>query len=410
MSRFDKGAASVVICWHRFPSVSPLRLLPVRLCLLRAMLSFRGRLRPHVSVPGPALRGIPQGALRAVAAVAAAAVAFAVAMAFIAAPATAQPSFTNAVLPNGVPEGASGTDVVESGPKFFDPASGDYRPDKPAGSPLVDLAGSDKPFGGRLLNGQTKTAGGWDAGALESSGSALPVDLTGLEATLSEGPGGRSAVRLTWSTASEQSNAGFRVQRQAGGSSLAGGSSQAGGEAGSPEGTADPEWTTLGYVEGAGTTSRERDYRFVDEDPPFAAGRLRYRLVQEDIGGGTETSDPVVLERPAPTRAQLRPPSPNPAQSMATVEVALPGSRSVAGAPSANAPSTDAPSANAPSADARLVVFDVLGRQVAARSLSPEGGYRRAVRFDVSGWPSGLYFVRLSAGPTAETKRLTVVR
>jgi hypothetical protein len=56
------------------------------------------------------------------------------------------------------------------------------------------------------------------------------------------------------------------------------------------------------------------------------------------------------------------------------------------------------------------VVFDVLGRQVAARSLSPEGGYRRAVRFDVSGWPSGLYFVRLSAGPTAETKRLTVVR
>ncbi len=380
------------------------------------MLAFCGRLRPHVSVPGPALRGIPQGALRAVAAVAgavaavaAAAVAFAVAMAFavatafIAAPATAQPSFTNAVLPNGVPEGASGTDVVESGPKFFDPASGDYRPDKPAGSPLVDLAGSDKPFGGRLLNGQTKTAGGWDAGALESSGSALPVDLTGLEATLSEGPGGRAAVRLTWSTASESGNAGFRVQRQAG------------GEAGSPEGTADPEWTTLGFVEGAGTTSRERAYRFVDENPPFAAGRLRYRLVQEDIGGGTETSDPVVLERPAPTRAQLRPPSPNPAQATATVELALPGSRSVAEAPSANGPSANGPSADGPSAsargeDARLVVFDVLGRQVAARSLSPEGGYRRAVRFDVSGWPSGLYFVRLSAGPTAETKRLTVVR
>ena len=362
------------------------------------MLAFCGRLRPHVSVPGPALRGIPQGALRAVAAVAAAAVAFAVAMAFIAAPASAQPSFTNAVLPNGVPEGASGTDVVESGPKFFDPASGDYRPDKPAGSPLVDLAGSDKPFGGRLLNGQTKTAGGWDAGALESSGSALPVDLIGLEATLSEGPGGRTAVRLTWRTASESGNAGFRVQRQAG------------GEAGSPEGTADPEWTTLGFVEGAGTTSRERAYRFVDEDPPFAAGRLRYRLVQEDIGGGTETSDPVVLERPAPAEAQLRPPSPNPARTKATVELALPDTRSVTGAQAGNAQAGSAQAASARGADARLAVFDVLGRQVASRSLEMEGGYRQAVRFDVSRWPSGLYFVRLTAGPTTETERLTVVR
>nr|WP_272506452.1 T9SS type A sorting domain-containing protein [Salinibacter ruber] len=330
-------------------------------------------------------------------------------MAFIAAPATAQPSFTNAVLPNGVPEGASGTDVVESSPKFFDPASGDYRPDKPAGSPLVDLAGSDTPFGGRLLNGQTKTESGWDAGALESNGSALPVDLTGLEATLSEGPGGRSAVRLTWRTISETRNAGFRVQRQAGGSSLAG------GEAGSPEGTADPEWTTLGYVEGAGTTSRERDYRFVDEDPPFTAGRLRYRLVQEDIGGGTETSDPVVLERPAPRKAQLRPPSPNPARTKATVELALPGSRSAAGAQAGSAQAGSAQAGSAQTADtevgnARLAVFDMLGRQVASRTLEIEGGYRQAVRFDVSTWPSGLYFVRLTAGPTTQTERLTVVR
>ncbi|MCS3827799.1 hypothetical protein GGP85_003270 [Salinibacter ruber] len=81
----------------------------------------------------------------------------------------AQPSFINAVLPNGVPEGGTGTNVVETGPKFFGPASGDYCPDKPAGRPPVDLASSDPPFGGRLLNGQTKTESGWDAGALEST-------------------------------------------------------------------------------------------------------------------------------------------------------------------------------------------------------------------------------------------------
>jgi hypothetical protein len=163
-------------------------------------------------------------------------------------------------------------------------------------------------------------------------------------------------------------------------------------------------------VEGAGTTSRERAYRFVDENPPFAAGRLRYRLVQEDIGGGTETSDPVVLERPAPRKAQLRPPSPNPARREATVELALPDTRSVTGAQAGNAQAGSAQAASARGADARLAVFDVLGRQVASRSLEMEGGYRQAVRFDVSRWPSGLYFVRLTAGPTTETERLTVVR
>jgi hypothetical protein len=98
--------------------------------------------------------------------------------ALAAAPTSAQPTFRNGVLPNGVPSGASGTNIVESPPKFYDPASGDYRPDKPAGSPLIDLAGSDAPLGGRLLNGQTQTEGGWDAGALESNGVALSGELT----------------------------------------------------------------------------------------------------------------------------------------------------------------------------------------------------------------------------------------
>lgn len=309
-----------------------------------------------------------------------------------ASPAGAQPTFTNAVLPSGVPAGASGSNVVTSTPQFFDPASGDYRPDKPARSPLVDLAGGDVPRDGRLLNGQTQTESGWDAGALESNGSALPVDLIGLEATLSEGRGGQQTVRLTWTTASETRNAGFRVQRRVDDASALGARQAAKGpqDGGSSQDAVGAEWTTLGYVEGAGTTSRQRSYRFVDEEPPFAAGRLRYRLVQEDIGGGTETSDPVVLERPAPSRLTMRPPAPNPARSETTVELAFPDAQ--------------------PATEARLAVFDVLGREVARRVLEARSGYRRAVRFGVAEWPSGLYFVRLTVGQTTRTERLTVVR
>jgi hypothetical protein len=305
-------------------------------------------------------------------------------MSFAAAPAAAQPTFTDGVLPNGVPSGASGSNVVESGPKFFDPASGDYRPDKPAGSPLVDLAGSDAPLGGRLLNGQTQTAGGWDAGALESNGAALPVELSGFSATTDGG-----VVRLTWSTASESGNARFRVQRHAG--------NQA------PDGK--NAWTTIGSVEGAGTTTEPQQYRFSDASPPFSADRLRYRLVQVDIGGSTTPSDPVVVDLRAPAEARLWPPSPNPARAQATVRVSLPekpkGMRTKGTRPGGK---------DLEGADPRLTVFDMLGRHVTTRRLTGALGSRHVVRLDVSEWPSGPYVVRLHVGQVTHTERLTVVR
>lgn len=284
-------------------------------------------------------------------------------------PTLAQPTFTNAVLPGGVPGGATGSNVLEEPPLFYDPAAGDYRPDKPAGSPLIDLAGDDAPRDGRLLNGQTQTADGWDAGALESTGAALPVELSGFSAATDGG-----AVQLTWTTASESGNAGFRVQRHAG--------NQA------PDGK--NAWTTIGSVGGAGTTNEAQRYRFTDESPPFAAERLRYRLVQVDVGGSTTATDPVIVERGAPGRVRLLPPSPNPAQSAATVRLTFPE--------------------QAHPTEPQVAVFDVLGRRVASHPLEASGGKRRVVRLDVSDWPSGSYFVRLQAGGTTRTERLTVVR
>ena len=157
------------------------------------------------------------------------------------------------------------------------------------------------------------------------------------------------AVRLIWQTASERNVAGFRIQRQGGGPSAPSGS----------------EWTTIGRVDGAGTTTRGQSYRFVDETPPFTAKCFRYRLVQVDVSGAPTANDPVVVERPSPTRVRLGPPSPNPARSEITVRFALP-----------ERPST---------ASAHLAVFDVLDRQVTIRSPNIREGERWAVQFTVIG-------------------------
>jgi len=39
-------------------------------------------------------------------------------------------------------------------------------------------------------------------------------------------------------------------------------------------------WQTVGAVDGAGTTDEPQSYRFTDEEPPYAADSLTYRLKQ----------------------------------------------------------------------------------------------------------------------------------
>ncbi|HEX8385601.1 MAG TPA: T9SS type A sorting domain-containing protein [Rubricoccaceae bacterium] len=57
----------------------------------------------------------------------------------------------------------------------------------------------------------------------------------------------------------------------------------------------------------------------------------------------------------------------------------------------------------------RVVVLDALGREVAVL-LDGEAADERTVAVDVSGWPTGVYVVRATAGDRVETTRLTVVR
>ena len=60
--------------------------------------------------------------------------------------------------------------------------------------------------------------------------------------------------------------------------------------------------------------------------------------------------------------------------------------------------------------DVKLVVFDLLGREVATliNENKPAGEYQ--VNFNASDLPSGIYFYTLSAGNYSETKKMTVIK
>lgn len=198
----------------------------------------------------------------------------------------------------------------------------------------------------------------------------LPVELASLNARLEE-----DAVRLTWRTLSETGNAGFRIQRK---------TATAGGTANSAT-SKSMGWQTIGSVNGAGTTTDPQSYRYVDSSLPFEADNLTYRIAQRDTDGTVTYSEEITVQRGV-QEVELRGTYPNPARQRATIRYALPRRQVVT-----------------------VSLYDVLGREVRSVVRGKRDG-RHEQTLDVSGLPSGTYFLRLRAGSRTVTERMTVVR
>jgi hypothetical protein len=198
----------------------------------------------------------------------------------------------------------------------------------------------------------------------DSTDNALPVELAGFDATVDG-----DAVTLSWQTASETNNAEFRVQRRRG----------------ERKNKREGAWTTVGSVEGTGTTSEAQSYRFTDENLPYEADALTYRLKQVDTDGSEHFSDEITVERGV-QELKLLGTYPNPAQSRVTVRYALPEKQ-----------------------DVTVRLYDVLGRQVRTVVSGKQKG-RHQWTLDVAPLPSGVYFLRLEAVDETRTQKLTVIR
>ncbi len=114
--------------------------------------------------------------------------------------------------------------------------------------------------------------------------------------------------------------------------------------------------------------------------------RYWYRLVDVDVQGIETWHRPVsvVVLSTTPILGQNRP---NPVEELTTINYSLPVD-----------------------CDARLTVHNLHGRVVATlMDGRQKAGYRR-IQWDATGYPSGAYVYKLTAGDRVFTKRLTVVK
>jgi hypothetical protein len=230
--------------------------------------------------------------------------------------------------------------------------------DRSAGQELL-VTGTLSGNGGKYEPGRLITAESL------SVSSPIPVAFANVDASSRED----GDVLVRWKTLSETNNAFFEVQR-------------------TTAHTASASWESVGTREGAGTTDEPQTYRLTDNDALFSADSLRYRVRQVDTDGTAHFSKTVAVTRSAVARPRLFNTFPNPATQGITVQLAVP-SRGSASTPT-------------------LRLFDVLGREVKTYTVD-EGG-RQKISLGVSDLSSGMYFLRLRAASTTQTRRVTVVR
>ena len=173
--------------------------------------------------------------------------------------------------------------------------------------------------------------------------NTIPVELTSFTAQANDG-----VVYLSWTTATEQNNQGFEIQR-----------------------STNNQFTTIGFVSGSGTTTEIHNYSFTDTD--VQTGTYYYRLKQVDYNGVYDYSDVIQVDV-APVNFVLEQNYPNPFN-----------------------PSTKITFSLAVDSKVSLKVFDVLGQEVTKLITTNMTAGVHEVVFDASSLNSGVYFYQLEA-------------
>ena len=205
-------------------------------------------------------------------------------------------------------------------------------------------------------------------GATNNQPVNLPVELISFEA-VADG----SAATLSWTTASEENNTGFHVEHR---------------RAATTDETAEAAFTALGFVEGAGTTSEARAYRF--QTDALEAGRHVFRLRQVDFDGTVSYSSEVELAVASalPQGYRLSAAYPNPFNPRAAFELEVAQSQHV-----------------------RVSLYDALGRRVAVLFEGVvEAGAVQEVQIEGAGLSSGVYLYRAEGERFQATRQVSLVK
>jgi hypothetical protein len=187
----------------------------------------------------------------------------------------------------------------------------------------------------------------------------LPVEFSSFTGSVAD-----NAAKLEWTTATEQNNAGFQVQRKVDGSFQ------------NIEGA---------FVEGAGTSEEPQSYSYRVED--LDAGQHTFRLKQVDVDGGSSFSKETTVKVGLDSQYELKA-YPNPISEQATIKFAVKESQ-----------------------DVTVELYNTLGQRVQVlHQGSVPSSQTRTVSLQASDLSSGLYIVRMRGESFSTTKSVTVVR
>ncbi len=188
----------------------------------------------------------------------------------------------------------------------------------------------------------------------------VPVELASFTATaISEG------VLLNWVTATEINNHGFEIER-------------------SEDGT---EFYTVAFVQGAGTSTENREYVYTDNVEYKGGEIIYYRLKQVDLDGRVEYSDIIEVEFDVPRDFVLHQNYPNPFNPSTTIKYAVPKTSLVS-----------------------IKVYDLTGQEVETlvNEIKESGTYE--IKFDARNLASGIYIYRMITDNFTSVRKLNFLK
>ena len=194
------------------------------------------------------------------------------------------------------------------------------------------------------------------------SDTHLPVELSTFEAIA-----GNREVVLNWTTASEQNNAYFEIQRS----------------------TRSDGWITIAQVDGSGNSQTALDYTYTDRTVVNGI-RYTYRLLSHDINGAAheyETTSEATPDAPMPTEYALEQNFPNPFNPNTTISYAL-----------------------KEAGFATLKIYNLLGQEVANLVSQQMEIGRYSVTFNAYDLPSGIYIYRLEVNDFTDAKKMMLMK
>jgi serine protease AprX len=186
----------------------------------------------------------------------------------------------------------------------------------------------------------------------------LPVELASFTASVSQ-----NNVILNWTTATEQNNHGFQVQRK-------------------PEGGT---FTTIGFVNGSGSSTTQKTYTFTDNNPLF--GKSFYRLKQVDFNGTYKYSQEVSVNVNSPVDYQVYQNYPNPFNPSTTLSYYLPKASNV-----------------------QLTIYNILGKEIRVLLQGNQDAGLHRVEFNAENLSSGMYIAEFTANTFRKAIKMTLMK